>query len=245
MYHKVGQPVIERRDTFLNVSEEGFRRQMRVLSRLGYRARTFGEIVTAVACGRTLPKRTFAITFDDGYGSVGERAAPILAEYGFPATVFVVSNWVGSANVWDRALNRPELPLLDWDALRRLHSAGWEIGGHTRSHPHLDVLDDTAALLEILAGKEEAEARSGTRLETFCYPFGHFNARTPTLVKAAGFLGACTARSGLVQAQSDPFTLPRIKISYSDGVTGLLFRLFARPHLPNTRPLRRSYRPLS
>lgn len=218
---------------------------MRALSRLGYRARPFGEIVAAVVCGHTLPKRTFAITFDDGYGSVGERAAPILAAHGFPATVFVVSNWVGGANVWDRAFPHPELPLLDWDALRRLRSAGWEIGGHTLSHPHLDTLDDTAALLEIVAGKEEAEARLGCGLETFCYPFGHLNAHTPTLVKAAGFLGACTARSGLVQARSDPFTLPRIKIAYRDGLTGLLFRLFARPHLPNTRPLRRSYRPPS
>ncbi len=242
MYHKVGAPVLCKRDSFLNVSAGTFRRQMRLLARLGYQARPFAEIVESLVCQRALPPRTFAITFDDGYRSVGEIAAPILEEFGLPATVFVVSDWVGRTNGWDRRNGRPELPLLDWPALRGLASAGWEIGGHTRTHPHLDGLDDAAAYEEILSGKLETEARIGRPLATFCYPYGHFNARTPALVCAAGFRGACTARSGLAQPAAHPFTLARIKVSYHDGILGLFYRLRVRPYLPNTRPLRRAYR---
>src|SRR5579884_193045 len=241
MYHKVGLPVLEARDTFLNVPAESFRRQMRLLARLGYRARPFAEIVDAVACGHTLPRRTFSITFDDGYRCIGEIAAPILAALGFPATVFVVSGWVGASNAWDRPADRPELPLLDWDGLRHLMAVGWEVVGHTRLHPHLDGLEDADASAEILGGKQEVEAQLGQTIRTFCYPFGHFNARTPALVRAAGFRGACTARSGLVRPTDNPFTLSRVKLSYHDGVFGLLYRLLVRPYLPNLRPRRRTY----
>lgn len=234
MYHKVGHPVTCPRDTFLNISGEAFRRQIGTMVRLGYQARSFGEVVEALNDGRTLPRRTFAVTFDDGYECVGEVAAPILADFGFPATVFVVSDCVGGTNIWDRPLNNPELPLMDWDALRRLAADGWEIGGHTRSHRHLGALEDGEALREIRQGKEETESRMGRALTTFCYPFGHLNAATPGLVSAAGFRGACTTRSGLARAASDPFQQPRVKV-YHDSVAVLLYRLLLRPRLPNFR----------
>ena len=47
MYHKVGAPVSGRADTFLNVSAHNFRRQMRVLAKLGYSVRPFAEIAEA------------------------------------------------------------------------------------------------------------------------------------------------------------------------------------------------------
>jgi peptidoglycan/xylan/chitin deacetylase (PgdA/CDA1 family) len=242
MYHKVGQPVLSREDRFLNVPGESFRRQMRALSMLGYRARPFAEVVDALSRNASLPAYTVAITFDDGYRCIGEVAAPILHTFGFPATVFIVSQGAGRSNVWDRENGRPELPLLGWEALQELMGQGWEMGGHTRSHPHLDALPDAEALVDIRMGKEESEDRLGASLRTFCYPYGHFNAQTPTLVRAAGFLGACTTRSGLARSGSDPFLIPRVKVAYRDGVFGLLYRLLVRPHLPTLRRHRRSER---
>lgn len=231
MYHKVGQP----QDTFLNVSARDFRRQIRLMHRLGYQARTFVQIVQSLQQGTPLPTRTFAITFDDGYGCVGEYAAPILAEFGFPATVFVVSEAVGKSNAWDKANGKPVLPLMSWEALRRLQRAGWEVAGHTRSHPHLDRLDLEQAAEEIRQGKEETEAQLGTVLRTFCYPYGDYNRETPSLVRGAGFSAACTTHSGLARQGSDPFLLPRVKVAYRDGAAGLLYRLLLRPHLPSPR----------
>ena len=235
MYHKVGAPVARSEDTFLNVSADAFDRQMRALAHLRYRAVTFAQIVETLRAGRPLPRRVFAVTFDDGYTCVGDVAAPILERYGFPATVFVVSGAAGEANTWDGLTGRPVLPLLPWDRLRELHKAGWEMAGHTCTHPHLNELEDAEALREIAAGKAAVEAQLGVSLQTFCYPFGHFNARTPGLVEAAGFLGACTTRSGLAKRDTDPFLLPRVKIAYRDGVAGMLYRLMLRPHLPSLR----------
>lgn len=231
MYHKVGHPVSRPEDAFLNISGEAFRRQVRTLVALGYEARTFAEVIEAMTQGQTLPRRTCAITFDDGYRCIGTVAAPILAEFGFPATVFIASSCVGATNIWDRKLGKPELPLLNWEELHRLVERGWEVGGHTRSHRHLGALDDAEAYREISEGKNEIETHLGQTLRTFCYPFGDLNERTPAFVRAAGFRGACTTRSGLARSTDDPFLQPRVKV-HGEGIAGLLFRLLIRPHLP-------------
>ncbi len=155
MYHKVGAPVSGHSDTFLNVSAHDFRRQMRILAKLGYTVRPFAEVAEAIQQNLSLPKGTCAVTFDDGYTCVGQHAAPILAEFGFPGTVFVVSQAIGQTNAWDGVTGRPVLPLMREDELRKLHTDGWEIAGHTRTHPHLDTLSDADALEEIRGGREE------------------------------------------------------------------------------------------
>ena len=231
MYHKVGQPVLNRQDRFLNVSANSFRRQMGMMARQGYQARTFAEVVQAMVCKQPLPKRTFVVTFDDGYQCVGDVAVPILAEFGFPATVFVPTAYVGQTNAWDHANAKPVLSLMGWEELRQLQETGWEIAGHTHTHPHLDRLSDAEALAEICEGKALIESRLGAASRTFCYPFGDINAHTPALVREAGFLGACTTQSGLASPQSDPLLLPRVKVSYSDDLFGFLYRLQIRPYL--------------
>lgn len=240
MYHKVGEPVRSKRDTFLNVSAENFAKQMRLMKRLGYASRTFGDVLEAWTHQKPLPAKTFVITFDDGYVNVGRYAAPILEEAGFVATVFAVSQAVGETNAWDAGTNNAVLPLMDWGRLRELQGLGWEIAGHTANHPHLDALDDAAALEEISRGKAELEAALQTEIKTFCYPFGHLNARTPQLVKSAGFLGACTTQRGIAKPEDNPFLLSRVKIAYRDNTLAFLYRLAVAPHLPDMRKKRRS-----
>ena len=239
MYHKVGLPVYSRGDRFLNVSGADFQRQIRLLMQLGYQARPFSEIIDAQTRQKSLPRRAFGVTFDDGYACVGEFAAPILREFKIPATVFVVPRGIGRTNEWDRETGHAILPLMAWEKLDELRAAGWEIGGHTLTHPHLDALDDEAALRDIAEGKRAIEAHIGQAIHTFCYPFGHFNSRTPELARRAGFIGACTTRAGLVRPGGNAMLTPRIKIAYRDGLFGMLYRMLARPNLPDFRPKRR------
>ncbi len=243
MYHKVGQPVTCPQDRFVNISARAFRRHIELLVRLGYQARTFAEVGEALARGHTLPRRTVAITFDDGYRCIEEIAAPVLAEYGLPATIFAVSGCVGTTNGWDVQNAKPVVPLMDWAGLRRLSNTGWEISNHTHSHPHLDQMDDADAIIEIEKCNHEIEAALGVKARSFCYPYGHLNARTPKLVCASGLRIACTMRSGLAQSRNDPLLQPRVKV-YGESVLDLLSRILLRPHLPEIRRRRWADRPL-
>lgn len=231
MYHKVGAPVSSKADRFLNVSARSFERQMRLLARLGYRGVTFAEAVSVLAESEPARRRVVCITFDDGHQNVYEHAFPVLQAMRWPATVFVPTAYVGRANEWDRATGKPILPIMDWPLLLELQGAGWEMSGHTRTHPHLEALDDEAALREMAEGKADLESRLGKPVRTFCYPFGGLNERTPALARQVGFIAACTTRSGLARPDLDLFLLPRVKIAYRDGVWGLLYRLLLRPRL--------------
>ena len=232
MYHKVGAPVRSKADTFLNVSAEGFERQIRILRRIGFRAVTFEQAARGLTNGTALPQRPICLTFDDGYAHTAESALPALREAGWPATVFVPTGHVGDFNRWDEPLGHPVLPLLNWVDLAALTREGWEVGGHTVTHSRLADLTDCEAVREMRQGKEELESRLAVNVTSFCYPFGSIGAQTPLLCRRAGFRAACTTQSGLATPGTDPFLLPRVKVAYRDSVGGLLYRLLVRPRLP-------------
>jgi peptidoglycan/xylan/chitin deacetylase (PgdA/CDA1 family) len=72
-----------------------------------YRPVSLGRIVDGLERKEDLPNRAVAITFDDGYQNVLANAAPVLADLGIPATVFVVTDFCfGGRMLWtDRLIS--------------------------------------------------------------------------------------------------------------------------------------------
>lgn len=56
------------------------------------------ELVERLRHGRA-PRNALALTFDDGYRDSLTHAAPILARYGLPATIFLTSGYVGTSEL--------------------------------------------------------------------------------------------------------------------------------------------------
>jgi peptidoglycan/xylan/chitin deacetylase (PgdA/CDA1 family) len=65
-----------------------FRQRLQMLRDGGYQVISLREGLDRLAAG-TLPPRSVAITFDDGFVDFYRVAHPILREFGFPATVYV------------------------------------------------------------------------------------------------------------------------------------------------------------
>jgi peptidoglycan/xylan/chitin deacetylase (PgdA/CDA1 family) len=84
----------------LSVSPQRMAEQLAVLTRIAHPL-PLEELPEMLAAGR-LPKRAVAVTFDDGYAEVLHRAKPLLAQFGVPATVFVISGVLGGELWWDR-----------------------------------------------------------------------------------------------------------------------------------------------
>ena len=83
-----------------SVGVRGFRQQVRTLRKIA-NVVPLHSAVNALRDGRELPPRAVAITFDDGYRDALDVAAPILLEYGMPATFFVVSGFAsGECEAW-------------------------------------------------------------------------------------------------------------------------------------------------
>lgn len=112
MYHRIAEPATDTWD--LAVSPENFTAQLEVLTRIGP-CGTFAGIHAALI-GATPHRRSFAITFDDGYRDNLLAGLPALRKAGVPATVFVASGLTGSGREfwWDALarvfLQSPRLP---------------------------------------------------------------------------------------------------------------------------------------
>ena len=86
-----------------------FSEQMRYLKENHYHVISMADLADFLAYRRALPAKAVVINLDDGYRSSYEIAYPILKAYGFTATLFIYTDFIGaSANslTWDQLQER-------------------------------------------------------------------------------------------------------------------------------------------
>jgi peptidoglycan/xylan/chitin deacetylase (PgdA/CDA1 family) len=223
-YHAVAQEW----EADLAVSPAQFEAQVRFLVERGYRGATFHDAVTAPRS-----RRTVAITFDDGFCSVAERAFPILASYELPATIFVVTDFVGGTSPlawsgidhWRSGRFRSELAPVSWAQLRQLVDAGWEVGSHTCTHPRLTQCGEDQLVRELRDSKESCEQELGITCRSLAYPYGDVDFRVE---RAASEVGYATA-GGLPGRWRGASLLTWPRVGVWHGETLGRFRLKASP----------------
>lgn len=156
-----------------------------------------------------------ALTFDDGFANFATVALPLLAEQGWPATVFVVSDHVGSTNNWGGHAQRgiPTLPLMGWADLERVVAAGVTVGAHTRRHPDLTSQSADALRDEIGGCVATISERLGRRPTAFAYPYGRLSEGVVGATKD-WCTHACTTELRVLSVGEDPLRLPRLDACY-------------------------------
>jgi peptidoglycan/xylan/chitin deacetylase (PgdA/CDA1 family) len=159
-YHSVGTPGWGVND----VSPTRFRHHIESALEAGFRFVPAAEIASGSGEDGQL-----AITFDDGLRSVARNAAPVLAEYRIPWSLFVVTDWADGRHPFGQDL------LLDWNDIVRLAASGATIGSHSVSHPEFQRLDESAIEHELLVSRQTIEARTGLNPSSFAIPFGQHN----------------------------------------------------------------------
>jgi peptidoglycan/xylan/chitin deacetylase (PgdA/CDA1 family) len=231
-YHAVS----ERWPADLSVRPAELARQLGYLRDRGYRSVTFEDAVRGPHQGRRV-----AITFDDAYTSVKALAKPILDRLNWVATVFAVSSfastggrlrWDGIAH-WETTEHARELEGLDWDGLRELGDAGWEVGSHTVRHPRLTRLDDTALDRELTDSRAAVEDALQRPCPSIAYPYGDCDERVIAAAARAGY----RAGAALPPRWDEPRPLawPRAGVYHPDDFRR--FRLKASPRVRRMRQL--------
>jgi len=206
MYHSIDN---SHSDT--SVSPAKFRAQLRCLKENDYQILSLAELASLLRAGRKLTPRTAVLTFDDGFVNNLTVALPILKDFGFKATVFVVTGHCGDSSVEGQSYYLG-FPILTWLQVLQLSKEGIEIGAHTVSHPKLIQIPLALAREEIANSKRALENRLGQAALSFAYPHGHYNQQVRDLVEEAGFAAACTIESGTVQRGDDLFLLKRVYV---------------------------------
>ncbi len=205
---------IDESKSVISTAPEVFRRQMKRLKEMNYQIVTLKNLIELFAEKKAISAKTVALTFDDGFQNFHTQAFPVLEEFGFKATVFLVTGHIGRYNDW--AGNPPDLPrskLLSWREIEELSEAGIEFGAHTVTHPDLTKISEVKIKREIVESKALIEEKLGIRAKSFAYPFGKFNASVRE-VAAANFQAACSTNLGKLQKSSDFYALERIDTYY-------------------------------
>ncbi|MBV8132290.1 MAG: polysaccharide deacetylase family protein [Alphaproteobacteria bacterium] len=201
VYHHVSQTISEGSPGLrrLTVTAEVFAQQMQYLQDNGYHVITFSDVADFFENGKELPALPIIISFDDGWATQFEYALPSLEKYHYTATFFVVTDYIG----------RPGF--ISWPQLQTLLTDGMKIGSHSRSHPRLSKITDSAKLWDqIYDSKTILETQLETPVEEFAYPYGSYNAKAAELVKLAGYRAGRGCCSGIAHTSRDVFTLKAI-----------------------------------
>lgn len=171
------------------------------------------DLETWIARGRPHEPRGFALTFDDGLRSILE-VAHLLASEQIPATVFLVTDHIGSTNDWPgQRLDVPIEPTLDWTEIVYLASLGLRFAAHGLSHHRLDLLDHTHLDRELRASRGAIEDRLGSACPLLAYPYGASSSRVRSAA-ARHFTASFGTRLAYASAHQDAHDLARIDAFY-------------------------------
>ena len=131
--------------------------------------------------------KVVAITFDDAYQSAYTHAYPVLKEINAPATIYVITDYVGEENLWDLNVGNIKFQHISWEELKELKENGWEIGSHTLSHRDLRKLNINDLKKELIESKNLLESKLNISVKSISFPFGKFGLREMDTAKAIGY----------------------------------------------------------
>lgn len=179
MYHSVAD---EPADPWA-VTPPQFAAQLTYLAENQFRVISLAEACRLLATGANL-RRTVVLTFDDGYRDFLLNALPLLREFNFPATLFVVTGRLGQTAMW-RSVDKNRALLTEAE-VRQVQAQGITLGSHTVTHVDLTTVPP-AQLTEELTTSQAAVAAWGEAFSAFAYPGGRFTAREQQAVQQAGY----------------------------------------------------------
>jgi len=226
-YHKIAEipPGARYRGNY--VRPDAFARHLRLLRAFGFRSVSFADYLAYRRGEGSLPARPILITFDDGYRSNRDAAWSLLRRFGFRATIFLVTDRLGSTNLWDA--DEIQEPLLDESEIVGLAEGGIEFQAHTATHARLTVLDDAAALEELRRSRAAIERLTGAPATTISYPWGAQDERVRNLAAAAGFQAGVTERRRMNFDHTPLLALHRIPLSEQTSTRWLAWTLLRLP----------------
>lgn len=193
-----------------------FARHMQLLSDAGYKAVSVTDAVKSAREPSDNAAKTVAITFDDGYRNFYTEAFPVLKRFGFTATMYVPTNFIG--NTTQRFNGRD---CLTWQEIREMHRHGIVFGSHTMSHPKLHGMAWSEITLELKGSRQVIEQELGATVESFAYPYAfpeadrEFKRALRSILADTYANGVCTTIGRCVPG-SDPYFLNRLPVNSAD-----------------------------
>ncbi len=210
-----------------------------------------GDIDRIIEGNWNSAKPGLLMTFDDGYRSNYDIAAPLLEKHGFRGYFFVPQAFVAeSRSDADAAFasngsNEPE-PRMTWTECADLEARGHRIGCHTRTHVRLsDRLTADQLADEITVAGRDIGERLGRQIDDFCWVGGEewsYGASAYDEIRRAGYKRVFATNLLPLTPGSSPMWIERTNIEADWPMAQVRFYLSGLMDLayaPKRRRLRR------
>lgn len=227
MYHMICVPERKHKYRGLRVAPAMFARQLDWLANNGWHFVTMTQFREHY---HSLPPKSVAITFDDGFLDNYTEALPLLKKYNACATLYlVIERHDNEWQVHHKAHHNSgeilrEKKLTDLQVAEMIASGHFEIGGHTITHANLAKESLDSKHREIADGRKMLQQQFAIPVNSFAYPFGIYDDTDVSIVAEAGFQSAVTVAEG-IDTKPNFFRLKRIKISGKDQFVDFKTRL--------------------
>ncbi|WP_320950001.1 polysaccharide deacetylase family protein [Fusobacterium sp.] len=194
------------------IYEDMFKKHLQYLKNKNYTVITFKDLDKIGWRNRfEKGKKYIILTFDDGYKDNYDLAFPILKEFNFKATIFLMGSL--TYNEWDvKAGGERKFSLMSVEMIKEMQDYGIEFGAHTFNHPKLNTLSNEEIEHQIVDVKKPLEEKIGKEIITFAYPYGILNDYAKEMAKKAGYIFALATDSGSVCLSDDLYQIRRIAI---------------------------------
>jgi peptidoglycan/xylan/chitin deacetylase (PgdA/CDA1 family) len=212
-FHKIGQPPANGWESWFYIPETIFVGYLSYLHESGWQVIDLLAFLQGLVVPDALPRRSVLLTFDDGFQSMRHVALPWLLQFGYPAVLFVPSDFIGGRN-WFDAGDEPEEAICDWEDLRELERCRVSIQSHGASHRRFSELDLAQQKDELLRSKAVLEAGLRKSVTVFAYPYGDGGVDPGiqrSLLEQAGYRAACLYKGGPMHLPiANPYRLTRV-----------------------------------
>ncbi|MBC7869914.1 MAG: polysaccharide deacetylase family protein, partial [Chitinophagaceae bacterium] len=213
MYHYVSPlpPNADQVRVGLTISPEIFRQHLQYLRDQGYSTISLYELHNALITGTSLPPKPIILTFDDGYIDHYTIVLPLLREFGYTGTFFIITGKADTA----------EANYVTWDQITEMAAVGMNMEAHTKNHLDLRVRDFDVLVYQILGSIESLQAHTDQATRMFAYPAGRYDESTIAVLQSLGVWRAVTTENGTLHTSDNLLEVSRLRINGEMSVAGL------------------------
>jgi peptidoglycan/xylan/chitin deacetylase (PgdA/CDA1 family) len=170
------------------VGQDDFEAQMKFLKQNGYHVVSMDQLLDFIDYKEQLPEKSIVLTFDDAWRSIFDVALPILIKYGFTATFFIYTDFIGGGKA------------MTWKQIETLSKIGFDIQCQTKTHRNLAVPKNNESFkeyfksieMEISYPKNLFKKKLNIDCKYLAYPYGETNNLVIALLKKHGYRAAFT-----------------------------------------------------
>ena len=174
----------------MKVSEAAFEAQMKYLMENGYHVISLDQLMDFLDFKEQIPEKSVVITIDNGLSSFSDIAFPILKKFGFTATLFVYTDFIGNSKA------------LSWKQINNLSTKGIDIQCKTKTHRNLtkrkkkESFKEYFKSLEMEIGhpKKLIKQKLNKECSYLAYPYGATNNLVIAILIKQGYRAAFTVK---------------------------------------------------